>query len=217
MHKIKLLIILSLFLTLKVSAQTTLMDPAEIYIGTSHGATASMILFQPQVKQDILLGYNGGIMFRYVNEKHKGLQIELNFSQRGWKEKNVDYARQLNYLELPFLAHFYLGNKTRFIINLGPKISYLIGEKVLMDGTENLTEQEQKNNLQHSEKVQKPFDYGITAGIGVEFKIKKQALNLEARANYSFSTIFSNTLSDYYSFSDNMNVALNLGWMIRLK
>ena len=90
------------------------LDKPEIYVGVTAGATGSMVIFNPVVAQTYLQGYNGGLVFRYIAEKNVGMQAELNFSQRGWKEANGLFAKQLNYIELPFLTHIYMGKKNRF-------------------------------------------------------------------------------------------------------
>ena len=208
----KFLFVIILFSVLsEVSAQTILLDEPEFYLGTSHGGTISMLYFDPAVKQDALFGYNGGIFFRYVAEKGKALQMELNYSQRGWAEKDNLYARRLNYLEMPFLMHLYWGNKTRFFLNLGPKAAYLLNENVLYNNTENSTKE------QHIKKIHNKFDYGVTVGIGLEFAFKKQHFSLEPRANFSLNTAFSNNKRSAYSFSNNMNLAVNLAWMMQVK
>lgn len=208
----KLFFIILLFLSFaKVSSQTFLLETPEIYIGTSQGGTASMLLFQPTVKQDILFGYNGGLLFRYVTERGKALQVEVNYSQRGWAEKEGLYARQISYLEIPVLMHLYFGKKTSFFFNLGPKASFLLNEKVLYNKTENSSKE------QHTHAVYNNFDYGVTLGIGFQFAIKKQMFGLETRANFSLNNVFSdNKKNSYYNNSNNMNLAVNLAWLMRV-
>jgi len=203
-------IVLFVFISSALFSQARL-DQPEIYIGTSFGATGSMVMFDPTVSQSYLLGYNGGLVFRYISEKHVGMQAELNYSQRGWSESDSNYERQLNYVELPFMTHIYFGNKTRFFFNIGPKVSYLISENVLVDNTVNSTQ------TQHITAVENPFDYGLCTGLGLMFKIKKNVLQLDTRANFSLSDIFSNRKVDYFDTSNNVNLSVNLAWMIQLK
>lgn len=211
MRKHYIVIILFLTSVIGVSARPVLFDKPEIYIGTSHGATASMVIFSPAVKQDMVFGYNGGIMFRYAAEKNKSFQAEINFIQRGWAEKEGLYTRQLNYIEMPFMAHIYVGDKTRFIINIGPKVGYLLSEKVLQNNTVNSTAE------QHTKKVQNPFDYGVVLGLGSQFLIAKQIFQVELRTNFSLGGIYSVKSRDPLDYASNLNFALNLGWMIRVK
>lgn len=208
MRRLYFILITVLITSLGAKTQTYLLDPPELYIGTSHGATASMLYFSPNVKQNILLGYNGGVTVRYVSEKGKALQAELNFSQRGWTEKGGLYTRRLNYMEIPLLMNLFWGKKVRFFGNLGPKASFLIHEQTLVD---KVPEANRKD--QHRE-IDKRFDYGVTLGLGLEFAMKRQCFQLEARANYSLSSLFEREI--YYNFSNNMNLTLNLGWMIRV-
>ena len=187
-----------------------MLEKPEIYLGISQGGTGSMLNFSPSVKQDFLFGYNGGLFFRYVTEKGRALQVELNYSQRGWAEQENPYARQLNYVEMPFLMHIYWGEKTRAFINLGPKISYLLSENVLYNNSENST------NERHTQDIYNKFDYGITLGAGLEFAFKKQHFFLEIRPNYSLSSVFSNNKRDTYTFSNNLNLAVNLAWLMQI-
>ncbi len=211
MRKIYIYIVFFIFLfSTNLFAQPSFEKP-EIYFGTTQGISASMINFSPSVNQEMLLGYNGGFIFRYITEKNVGLQVELNYFQRGWKETDSIYSRRLNYIELPFMTHIYFGNKTRFFFNIGPKISYLLSENVLRNETVSSEKVEQVKS------VENPFDYGICGGLGFMFKISKNVFQLDARANYSLSDIFSNNKTDYFDTSNNINVSLNLGWLWQVK
>jgi len=200
----KLLILIAIVISTTLSAQVRL-DKPEMYVGVNMGVTESMVMFKPAVTQGFLMGYNGGIVFRYIAEKNVGMQAELNFSQRGWKEASGLYTRQLNYIELPFMTHIYVGS------NLGPKISYLISERVLVNGTANSTD------IQHVTSVQHPFDYGLCTGLGILFNIKGKILQLDTRANYSLSDVFDDTKRDFYSTSNNLNLSVNLAWLFQVK
>ena len=48
----------------------------------------------------------------------------------------------------------------------------------------------------------------------MEVAARRQCFQLEVRANYSLSTVFQS--KQQYDFSNHMNLALNLGWMIRV-
>ncbi len=205
----KLLIALLLFFSLCASAQPKFFEP-ELYIGPNFGITGSMVMFNPTVSQSYLLGYNGGIVVRYNAEKNIGTQIELNYSQRGWKENNGLYARQLNYIEIPFMTHFFFGRNTKFFFNIGPKISYLISEHTIINNAQTL-------DLQHLTSVQNRIDYGLCSGFGLLFNIKKESIQLDARANYSLSDIFPSISGTDFKNSNNVNVSVNLAWLIRIR
>lgn len=206
----KIFIFVLITLSTSAFAQSRLITP-EIYVGANFGVSESMVMFSPSVKQGFLQGYNGGLVFRYIAEKNVGMQAELNFTQRGWKESSGLYTRQLNYIELPFMTHIYIGKKNRFFINLGPKVSYLISEKTTLDRTTNSTE------VQQTTSVQRPFDYGICAGIGVLFNIKGKIFQLDSRTNYSLRDLYSNKKTDYFDNSHNLNFSVNLAYLIQVK
>lgn len=208
MRKYLTVILLSLATGLLAQAR---LDRPEMYIGTSHGVIGSMVLFKPTVSQTYLSGYNGGLVFRYIAEKNVGMQVELNFSQRGWSESDGLYERQLNYIELPFMTHIYVGKKNRVFLNFGPKIAYLISEKEITNNTINSTA------TQHTTLIENPFDYGLCAGLGVLFNIRGNVLQLDTRANFGLSDVFSNDKRDYFDTSNNVNVSVNLGWLLQLK
>ncbi len=202
--------LLFLLFSTVIVAQDRLEHP-EIYLGVNLGATESMIQFNPTVRQGYLFGYNGGLVFRYIAEKNVGMQAELNFSQRGWTERSGKYSRKLNYIELPFMTHIYIGKKNRVFLNIGPKISYLLSEQVLVNDTINST------STQHTTLIQNPFDYGLCGGLGFLFKIKGNIFQLDTRFNYSLSDIFSNNKRDYFDTSNNLNISVNMAWLLQLK
>jgi len=121
------------------------------------------------------------------------------------------YTRQLNYIELPFMTHIYIGHKNRFFFNLGPKISYLISEKTLLNTTVGSTETQQITAIQH------PFDYGLCTGLGYLVNIKGKIFQLDTRANYSLSDVFADTKRDVFSTSNNLNISVNFAWLFQVK
>jgi hypothetical protein len=186
------------------------LDVPENYFGLNAGVTGSMINFNPTVSQSYLLGQNFGFSYKHIANKYTGLQVELNYSQRGWKETNDVYARKLNYIELPFMTHFHFGRSFKLFFNVGPKFSYLLSESLVFDNTDASTAH------QHVNTVKNKFDYGFCGGPGCLFKIKKQLFLLDIRANYSVSDLFSNSQSYYFSMSNNINLSVNIGWQMKV-
>ena len=209
-HTKLIAIIIILIFTVHINAQNRL-DYPELYVGFQGGMTGSMVNFSPSVDQTYLIGYNGGIGFRYIGHTFAGVLAELNYIQQGWAESNGLYTRQLNYLELPFLTHFYFGRKLRFHFNIGPRFSYLLSENVIVNNTIN------SNAEQHTKNVYNKIDYGFCGGPGFSFRFRKQLIMLDIRANYSVSDVFSNVRPSYFSFSNNMNVKVNLAWQYKLR
>ncbi|HCS87301.1 MAG TPA: hypothetical protein DIW30_02395 [Bacteroidales bacterium] len=205
-----LLGIFSLCCALSLMAQPRLAEK-EYYVGAQAGVLASMVRFSPSVAQSALnpyLGTTAGLVFRYSGHKCCGLQVEVNYMQRGWHETDTDYRRELNYLELPFLTHIYFGRKFRGFVNLGPQIGILVNE--------------QHQGMPADKKTQHyaadtRFDWGVAGGLGAMYRSVAGVWQLEVRFNYSFGDIFSNHKTDYFANSNPMNLSLNLAWMWQIR
>ena len=188
--------------------------------GVNAGCTFSKVGFNSylSIPQVVLKQFTGGIMVRYISESHFGIQAELNYSQRGWKEQTDTvhvnrYARSLSYLELPLLTHIYfnLAKPVRLFVNLGPQISYYIGEKEI-DREVNNPEQ---ITSYYDVSVQHPFEYGLKGTMGLEFRTKTGSIILDGRYYYGLSDIFNNTKADLFQASHNQVLGVNLTYLFR--
>ena len=120
MRRILSIIAIALFAA-NVSAQIE--EPRRMLeIGVAGGLNLNKVDFQPSMRQKLFNGINGGISLRYTSEKYFSMicaaQLEVNFSQRGWEEDFDDgtdnrYYRQLNYIEIPLLAHLSWGKEEK--------------------------------------------------------------------------------------------------------
>lgn len=204
--KLQLLLLLAMFPGLSTTKAQKQFS-SETYFGINGGYALSMVNFSPSVRQTFQPGYQGGVVFRHNSQKNMGVQAELNFMQRGWNEES-GYIRQLNYIELPFMSHFYFGNTVQFFINIGPKLSYLLNDKVLSPpSTPSQAEQYGALTL--------PFDYGFCGGVGVQLKLGRQIVLLDTRVNYSIATLFPDRLTDHFRNSNHMNASLSAAWLLR--
>lgn len=202
---------------------------SEMAVGVHGGCNLARTCFSPAVKQDMAVGALAGVSFRFISERHFGVQGELNFAQSGWKE-NFDtplyhYRRTLNYLRVPLLSHIYFGNgPMRFTINLGPEFGYMLGEKTTANfnpaNTADLPSFPNTNrfNTQLTTPVAHRLDYGITAGLGAEaFVAQQHSVALEARFYYGLGNIFWSARQDPFSASNQLNIAVTLAYRFHLK
>lgn len=199
-------------------------------VGIGFGPAFSAVDFQPSVTTKNRMQYHGGIAIRYISEKNIGIIAELNFSQQGWEQdfsKNENYSglglehsHQLNYLEMPILTHIYFGNKVRFILNLGPKIGYLISDSEKMNS--NLKEylsggvSEGFETHQYYRKAEHRIDYGLIGGMGLEFRTGIGSFALEGRYSFGLSDIYKNSKSDHFSRSANRVIYAKLTYYVKL-
>ena len=197
----------------------------EMYVGAHGGAIASMYRFAPEVTQSWkhpFLGWNAGLVYRYIGHKVCGMQVEVNYMQRGWYEPNNDYTRQLDYVEVPFLMHLYFGKKARGFFNLGPQIGYCIRD--VETGTVPTVYDVARKagaNSKHAHEyaaVEKPFDWGLAASLGFYYRSKYAGVyQLEARFNWSFGNTFNDSKMDYFDYSTPMSLSLNFAYMWQVK
>jgi hypothetical protein len=218
-------IVLGLLAAVVVRSQPAEFSP-EWSFGLNGGATLSSVGFLPSVPQTLLVQEAGGLTARYVSEKGCGLQIELNYALRGWKER-VDtvshfnrYSRSLAYIEMPVLTHFYfaMGKRTRVVINLGPHIAYNIGERVLEKAIlapPGGGEATVPDYYDAGYRVWNRFDYGIAGGLGMEVRTGAGNFVIEGRYGYSLSDVFANGRHDLFQSSHNQVIGIKLTWLLR--
>lgn len=204
---------------------------SELYLGVGGGPLFSKVDFVPGVPEVFKQGILGGISAKYISEKHLGLVMELNYVQRGWKEDfesspDFSYSRTLNYIDIPFLWHVYFGEKTRFILNLGPQFSLLVGDsekmsQALSDDVDarRAADPDARIGMQYGDMYElKPVDYGLVGGIGMEFKTPIGDFDLEGRYYFGLGDIFTSrrSVNAYFSRSASRVIEAKLTYYIRV-
>lgn len=192
-------------------------------IGVNGGLNLSSIDISPRIKQSTFMGPTAGLTARYISEKYFsmicGIQAEVNYSHRGWKELIEDnsgdsYQRTMHYVEIPLLAHLAFGkeygNGARFIINLGPQVGFLLGEN-------------EKHAIPSIEKeeygkaAERSFDYGITGGGGVELRTGIGNFIMEGRYYFGLSDFFNSTKKDYFSRSAHTYISAKITYLFDIR
>lgn len=200
-------------------------------VGINGGVNYNTVSFEKhRIKQKGLIGPNLGVTMRYISEKYFamicGLQVELNYSQKGWDKKfeNSDgtndptrgYKRTMNYLELPFLAHLAFGKEVgaQFFINIGPQIGYMISESERSFG---LTKEELAIE-EYGKKIDSKFDYGITGGLGVEIRTRKAGnFLIEGRYYFGLGDFYNSEKKDYFSRSAHSTITGKITYLFDIK
>jgi len=192
----------------------------ELYFGVNGGATfATATMVPTYTSKTFLLGYNGGVTFRYITEKHFGIQAEINYNQAGWKDKydygsTEEYYRQVNSVELPFMLHAYFTTPkkvARFFINAGPQIGYIVSDK---EYSANLV----KSYPHYGKEITNKFQWGVGGGVGFEFHfLKRHVIGVVGHFNYYFSDYFPNALTDDFVTSSSMQITARAYYLFRIK
>lgn len=206
--------ILLLGVTTFLHAQQNESFKPQFMIGVGAGPVFSTLDFDPTVAQNTFQGFSAGISARYISEKFLGLGAELNYTQRGWDEDFSEtnnpehsYSRTLNYIELPVLTHIYFGRKVRFVLNLGPQISYMFSDSSSMNDelSDYIDDMLAKDpnypiGIQY-QPIDSKFDYGLLGGLGIEFITGVGRFNLEGRYYFGLGDSFDNSRSSSSNFS----------------
>ncbi len=200
-------------------------------VGGNAGVNLSQGSFLPSFKQEMKQGMLVGFTARYISEKYFnmicGLQLELNFSQYGWKEGMEEgdtrsYEKTLNYLEIPFLAHLAFGRDYGFqgFIHAGPQLGYLLSESENRSNNYfTYPNYNQYTNGQKAavEKVSNRFDYGITAGGGFEIRTRKLgSFIVEGRYYLGLADFFKNGKAATFERSAHRNIAIKATYLVDL-
>lgn len=212
----------------------------DLSVGVNGGYTLSSVGFTPKVNQKQHGGLTGGLTFRYVCEKYFNticaVQAELNYSQIGWKENILDiddqpvinsvsgqpeqYSRTINYLQIPVMAHLGWGREVKglqFFFQAGPQVGIFMSESTKMNfKLEERNTADRVNNIiaQDTMAVENKIDYGIAAGIGLEYSHPKVGhIQLEARYYYGLGNIYGDSKKDYFGKSNFGNILVKLTYL----
>ncbi|GAB3892853.1 porin family protein [Larkinella knui] len=146
---------------MEVSAQT------KPRTGIKGGLNASTLYLNNVDDRNERIGFHIGVFTQIPVSSFFAIQPELQYTTKGVSANyNILGARgkstfKLNYVELPVLATFKLGNSVD--LQVGPYASYLINSKVTSDG--DLGSDYRDINQDNFNK----FDYGIAGGLTIYF------------------------------------------------
>ena len=241
----KHLLILFLFLALPWSLFAQIGEHRNtLSVGPTAGWNITNIKFTPKVEQKGLGGFSGGVALRYTVEKYFSticsIQLELNYAQMGWKEDIKDinnnpvinattgaaenYSRTINYIQVPLLAHLAWGREKKglnFFVNAGPQLGAYISESTKSNfdfDKRNTADRVSSVVAQDTMKVENKFDYGIAAGLGVEYTIPKVGhFLLEGRYYYGLGNIYGDSKRDYFASSNYQTISIRLTYLFDLK
>lgn len=199
-----------------------------VTIGAHGGYALSRMSFSPSVSQSWLNGFTAGISARYAEDKLFGLGAELNITQRGWKQSfkdnpQLEYQRQLTYVELPVLTHISFGGKrVKAFVDLGPEVALMVGENISSNFNYADPTSAGLPSTQHVAQMTLPiknkFDYGICVGLGGEFYLQpRHSITLGARLYYGLGSVFGSAKADAFNVSRAMSINATLGYSFRIK
>ena len=215
----------------------------EFAVGVNGGYVFSNIGFTPTVPQSQHTGLTGGLTLRYTSEKYFNsicsVVAEVNYTLLGWKEdiKTPDdepvintvtglaesYQRDMTYLQIPVFARLGWGRERRglqFFFQAGPQLGIFLNEKTKKNfeySDINLSSRTSSIIAQDTMSVEHKVDYGIAAGLGLEFSIPHAGhLLLEGRYYYGLGDIYCNSKQDYFARSNISNIVIKMTYLFDL-
>lgn len=178
-----LLVFLFFMSIMEVRAQTS--------IGVRGGISQSSLSYRPEIasftyKVPGISTPTYALVIEQFFVKNAGAQIEFQFFTTGYSGTdtlNTGNETRFDYLKIPFLSNFYLGNTGRFHIKMGPHFGYLLQAKdISRDQEGELLIPTYGQEGDHPRKLM----YGLTAGVGVSKLFGKSTLQGEVRYSYEF-------------------------------
>jgi outer membrane protein W len=172
-----------------------------VSIGPKIGANLST-LHGDVTNQTLQPGLSVGAILTYSVVNTFGISLEALYSQKGAKfTKTVNSAstsqtlslnRKLNYVEVPLLARYFLNKEGDFRPNLflGPNFGFKLNAKDVNISNSAGADLEDSD----ISYLINPVDFGITGGIGVNFRLQRaMRVLLDVRYTYGISDITDNT------------------------
>lgn len=178
--------ILSLLLCLaflEIQAQTS--------VGIRGGISQSSLSYRPQIasvsyKVPGISTPTYSLVVEQFFAKNAGAQIEFQWLTTGYTGTdtlNTGNETRFDYIKIPLLSNFYLGNSGRFHIKMGPHFGYLLNAKDVArvrEGALLIPTYGQPGD------DPKKFMYGLTAGVGLSKLFGKSTIQAEVRYSYEF-------------------------------
>ena len=197
-RNIKLLSVVTIVTLLATSLANDVF--AQARAGIKGGLNVSNLYIDDLDDENARYGFNIGVFGQVLSSETFAIQPELLFSTKGSKafyegiiDQTVKY--NLNYLDLPVLAVFKLGESAE--IHIGPYASYLLAANVSYSG--DIANGDYKIDKDHL----KSFDYGLVGGFGLNFG----TVQVGARYNYGLVKIADSNAAELFLGDSKNSVA----------
>ena len=190
-----------------------------------------------------------GAFGEYCLNDNFAIRVEANYSSEGGQRNGLqpfpdpalseqlgtavfaNYKNEaiLDYIEVPFMAKYSLGGLTRFFVDAGPYVGYLVRAKTVTSGVSALFDQS-GNLLATPPEFPPNFDFdadtdikddvnkwnfGAAGGLGIETPFGPGKVVLDAHFSYGLTNIQKNTAEN--GSNNTGAVAFTLGYTYPLK
>lgn len=164
---------------------------AQTSIGLRGGISQSSLSYRPEIasfsyRVPGVTTPTYSLVIEQFFAKNAGAQIEFQYLTTGYTGTdtlNTGNETRFDYLKIPFLSNFYLGNSGRFHIKMGPHFGYLLRAKDVarvLEGDLVIPTYGQEGD------EPRKLMYGLTAGVGISKLFGKSTIQGEVRYSYEF-------------------------------
>ena len=198
-------------------------------IGFMGGYTMNTMDFVPKIKQSMKGSPMVGFAARYVCEKYFtticAVELELQYNNLGWKEVIEDgsentYKRDWQFIEMPILMQMGWGRESKglkFLFEAGPQVGlYLSGQEHRGGGTWDPSARPNGVVYQYGKEPDRKIDYGIAAGLGLEYSSPIGHFLLQGRYYYGLGDLYDNSKRGDFGRSANQTVMVKLTYLFDL-
>lgn len=152
---------------------------AQLSVGIKGGYGSHGVHFEPPSLEANQVAYglmNYGFVLAFNNKLNSGLQMELNYAQKGWREELTTpdsfFIRTINYLEMPIFSHFEIGHgPLRPVILAGFYFGLKMNESADSNNYTDITSASSYNPYYQEIR---DLDFGIKLGIGLRYNINSR-------------------------------------------
>lgn len=180
---------LLVFVLASVSTVTLAQDNG-LRVGIKGGLNVTNLYVEDVDDENPRYGFHVGVYTQLFESDVFAIQPEILFSTKGTRTTynelgfEGDVKFNLNYLDIPVLAVFKLGDAAE--IHVGPYFGYLLSASSDIDGDIDDYEELDRDDY-------KAWDYGLSAGVG--FNVG--AVQIGARYNYGLQKIADSDATDF--------------------
>lgn len=211
-------ITVGLLLILGSSLLSEVIAQRKTYVGVKGGYNLSTAYFfhsfyGSDINTKMEGGFQGGIVAMNYLRNHVGLQAELLYSQKGWRQEfddgSPDLVTELNYVELPLLVNIHTGKeRLHFFANGGCFVEYMLSSQLSASP-------DQTNVYGFDESRDHKLGYGFRGGVGAFYDFDFGTLIFESSFSYSLSDVleFKKLNTGIPNSSKNMVLAFTIGYM----
>ena len=170
---------------------------SQISIGFKNGLNFSNVKYDDLKTEKLIKDYkkiksgvNLGIVSLYRMNPILSLQLEINYSQKGYKYNQIQYIKgkkKINYLEIPFFGKYKLNKSKINILNfyLGGFFAYMINGKDVFTEYPSTEKRTNKFDFNNPNYKYNRIDFGANIGFNFEYISKKRISQVDIRYTHS--------------------------------